>query len=100
MHLVIPYPAPSSKPGPNYELVPGLGYYRFHETTITWPAARETCAREGTHLLILNSEKEWEAVKEIWSRYTNIAPDWRNSFIHVGLTDFVQEREFYTLFGK
>ncbi|KAJ9601233.1 hypothetical protein L9F63_000613 [Diploptera punctata] len=87
-------------PGPNYELVSGLGYYKFHSNTITWAAAQETCAREGAHLLILNSDEEFKAIKNMWDKYPKIATDWRNSFIHVGLTDHVQEKEFYTIFGK
>ncbi|PSN57939.1 Hemolymph lipopolysaccharide-binding protein, partial [Blattella germanica] len=99
VQLVATATAPPSRLRTDYEFFPELGYYKFHKDTVTWPVAREMCAKEGAHLLILNSKVEFEAVKQMWGKYPNISTDWRNDFIHLGLTDHVQEGQFYTLFG-
>ncbi|XP_069675502.1 hemolymph lipopolysaccharide-binding protein-like [Periplaneta americana] len=100
VHLVATVTAPAFIPGPSYELVPGLGYYKFHPILVNWSKARQTCALEGAHLLILNSEKEFAAIKRMWDLYPKIAGDWRNNFIHIGITDHEIEGQFFTLFGK
>ncbi|XP_069675508.1 hemolymph lipopolysaccharide-binding protein-like [Periplaneta americana] len=100
VHLVATVTAPPLKPGPNYESLPELGYYKFHPVLVDWSIARNTCVKEGAHLLVLNSEKEYQGVKKIWDRYPKLATDWRNDFIQVGLTDHDSEGQFYSIFGE
>ncbi|XP_069675501.1 hemolymph lipopolysaccharide-binding protein-like [Periplaneta americana] len=100
VHLVATVTAPSLKPGPNYEFLPELGYYKFHPITVDWNVARETCMKEGAHLLVLNSEKEFQAVKKIWDRQPKLTNDWTNDYLQVGLTDHETEGQFYSIFGE
>ncbi|XP_069675499.1 hemolymph lipopolysaccharide-binding protein-like [Periplaneta americana] len=100
VHLVATVTAPLMKPSPNYEYLPELGYYKFHPITVDWSVARETCMKEGAYLMVLNSEKEFQAIKKIWDRQPKLTTDWRNDFIHVGLTDHETEGQFYSIFGE
>jgi hypothetical protein len=80
--------------------VPGLGYYKFHANAQTWLAARHTCTKERAHLLIVNSDDEFATVKSIWDNYPNLFQDWRNDYVHIGITDLAEEGNFTTMFGK
>ncbi|XP_066996011.2 hemolymph lipopolysaccharide-binding protein-like [Anabrus simplex] len=55
-------------PVAGYELFSGLGFYKMHLTPLTWEAARDKCAQEGAHLMIINSEKEAEVYRKIMAR--------------------------------
>lgn len=44
--------------GNNYTEVKGLGWYKLHPQSKNWLEASKTCANEGAHLAIVNSEKE------------------------------------------
>ncbi|KAJ4450506.1 hypothetical protein ANN_01933, partial [Periplaneta americana] len=100
VHVVATVTAPFMRPGPNYEFVPELGYYKFHPITVDWYVARRTCAKEGAYLMVLSSEKEFQAIRKIWDRQPKLTNDWRNDFIHVGLTDHETEGQFYSIFGR
>ncbi|XP_069675500.1 hemolymph lipopolysaccharide-binding protein-like [Periplaneta americana] len=100
VHVVATVTAPFMRPGPNYEFVPELGYYKFHPITVDWNVARRTCAKEGAYLMVLSSEKEFQAIRKIWDRQPKLTNDWRNDFIHVGLTDHETEGQFYSIFGE
>jgi hypothetical protein len=80
--------------------VPGLGYYKFHANAETWLAARHTCTKEGANLLIVNSDDEFATVKGIWDKYPNLFQDWKNDYVHIGITDLAEEGNFTTMFGK
>ena len=86
-------------PGPGYELVPGLGYYKMHTVAEKWDDARKICMQEGTHLLILNSGAEMDAVKSIWSKNLNISGSNFPDYIYVGVHDRFNEGDFITILG-
>ena len=88
------------KPGPDYELIPGVGYYKFHRQAKTWNEARVTCQREGGHLVIVNSLTEAGALLHLWEPYTKMFPDWRNDWAHAGFHDQFAEGDHVTVFGK
>ncbi|KAJ9596773.1 hypothetical protein L9F63_012204 [Diploptera punctata] len=52
-------------PDTGYTYVPRLGHYKLHNVSErrSWHEAHATCAREGSHLLILNSEHEENVIK-------------------------------------
>ncbi|PSN58142.1 hypothetical protein C0J52_00973 [Blattella germanica] len=45
-----------------YQMLKGLGYYKLQKDKKTWQQALEACEKEETHLLIVNSEEEAEAI--------------------------------------
>jgi hypothetical protein len=77
-----------------------MGYYKMHTVPEKWDDARKICIGEGTHLLILNSGAEMDAVRTIWSKYTNITgPAYVDYYIFVGVHDRFNEGEFITILG-
>ncbi|XP_069675504.1 hemolymph lipopolysaccharide-binding protein-like [Periplaneta americana] len=100
VHVVATVTAPPLIPGPNYELLPELGYYKFYPARVNWFLARETCMKEGAYLLVLNSEKEFQAIKKMWETHPKVTNDWKDDVIHVGITDHKIEGQFYTIFEK
>jgi hypothetical protein len=78
-----------------YELLPGLGYYRFHYVPFTWYKAVITCTEESGHLLILNSPKEFTELKKIWD-----TAGVKGDYLHIGINDFDKEGEFVSILGK
>ena len=72
-------------PGPLYELVPGMGYYKFHNELKTWDQALEICEREGAHLGIPNSRREALLFTELHNRLPALVDDWRKDYGHVGV---------------
>ncbi|KAJ4449396.1 hypothetical protein ANN_00795 [Periplaneta americana] len=91
--------APPRKPSPNYELIPGLGYYKLHTEAKPWHDARQICAQEGAHLAIINSEEEAEELKAILARHPKILSDWRNEYAYIGMSDIRSEGDWITIFG-
>ncbi|XP_069681411.1 hemolymph lipopolysaccharide-binding protein-like [Periplaneta americana] len=87
-------------PGPDYELIPGLGYYKIHTNIKSWGEAVEVCYSEGAHLLIYNSNDEVKATEHLWTKHPSNLSGWRNSWIHIGFHDMFQERKYVTIFSK
>ncbi|XP_069694778.1 hemolymph lipopolysaccharide-binding protein-like [Periplaneta americana] len=86
--------SPPSIP-PEYELFPGVGYYKFHETPKTWDEARKICEEEGAYLAIVNSKKESQIFQNLLSSATTY-----RDFLLLGFHDRFVEGEFVTIFGK
>ncbi|XP_069675815.1 hemolymph lipopolysaccharide-binding protein-like [Periplaneta americana] len=98
--IVATVTAPPRKPSPNYELIPGLGYYKLHTEAKPWHDARQICAQEGAHLAIINSEEEAEELKAILARHPKILSDWRNEYAYIGMSDIRSEGDWITIFGQ
>lgn len=94
IHLVTTITAPPEHLHVNYKLLPGLGYYTFHEIPTSWYKAVITCKEENGNLLILNSPEEFTELKKIWD-----ASGVKGDFLHVGINDFDKEKEFVTVLG-
>ncbi|XP_069695698.1 hemolymph lipopolysaccharide-binding protein-like [Periplaneta americana] len=92
--------APPQRPGRDYELVQDFGYYKLHTEPRNWHNAREKCVKEGGHIVVINSEKEFEAIRKIWDRYPTITDDWRNTYTFVGVSDLETTKKFITIFGE
>jgi hypothetical protein len=80
--------------------VPGFGYYKFYKIGKTWYEAQATCAKEGAHLIIPNSDEEFEAIKKIWDRYPSPYTDWRKNHVFMGVSDIAREGHFMSVLGK
>jgi hypothetical protein len=80
--------------------VPGLGYYKLHTEPQNWLKARKTCTLERAHLLIVNSDEEFATVKRIWDIFPKLLPEWRNDYVHIGISDLAKEGHFITIFGE
>ncbi|XP_069695672.1 hemolymph lipopolysaccharide-binding protein-like [Periplaneta americana] len=91
--------APPQRPGPDYELVPELGYYKMYITGKTWTEARDICAKDGGHLLILNSELEAGVARSFWRRHPKIFDGWKNDCAYIGIHDEYIEGEYITILG-
>ncbi|XP_069705068.1 hemolymph lipopolysaccharide-binding protein-like [Periplaneta americana] len=87
-------------PGPFYELIPNLGYYKLHNQPRKWFAARYICQKEGAHLGIINSQIEAHYVKEMWNRLPKLQNDWRKGFVFLGVSDLRSERHWETIFDE
>ncbi|PSN48137.1 hypothetical protein C0J52_23765 [Blattella germanica] len=50
-----------------YQFFPGLGYYRLHgmDSRKNWRDAQKVCEQEGSHLLVINSVKEEEVIRNL-----------------------------------
>lgn len=95
LSIVSAIKVPPLTPGPDYELFPGVGYYKFHPTMKTWPDARKTCVSEGGHLIILNSDIEANIAKRLFSRHKQLG-----TWVFVGFHDESAEGEYITVLGE
>lgn len=91
---------PPPRAGPDYELFPGMGYYKLHTTPRTWNEALRTCAVEGAHLAIVNSESEARFLQLLFSRHPKITGGNHNDYAYLGVHDMFSEGQFTTIFGK
>ena len=91
---------PRSTPAPDYEVIPGLGYYKLHKDAQTWHTARVICQKEGAYLAIINSDFELSVMKMLFDQNPALTDDWRNPFAFVGISDLKQPKNFVTIFGK
>ncbi|XP_069705060.1 hemolymph lipopolysaccharide-binding protein-like isoform X2 [Periplaneta americana] len=87
-------------PGPFYQLIPKMGYYKLHNQPKKWFEAKYICQKEGAHLGILNSQIEFQYVKEMWNRLPKLQNDWRKGFIFLGVSDTRIEKHWETVLDE
>ncbi|XP_069674759.1 hemolymph lipopolysaccharide-binding protein-like [Periplaneta americana] len=89
-------PPTQPQPGDGYEqlLPPGLGLYKFHKALDTWYNAEMICVKEGGHLLVLSSDKEFAVLKKKWDE-SGVG----GTYLHIGINDFDKEGTFVTVTG-
>ncbi|XP_049801451.1 asialoglycoprotein receptor 1-like [Schistocerca nitens] len=83
----------------NYEVFPGVGIYRFHRAALPWEEARRKCEKEGAHLLVLNSEEEWNVVDSLMRRCPELLDSHFNYYSYIGVHDMRKENHFETVLG-
>ncbi|KAJ9577537.1 hypothetical protein L9F63_005910 [Diploptera punctata] len=83
-------------PEPGYQLIPGFGYYKFHNRGKTWLDARDTCEKEGAHLAIINSKEESLILMDLFSKAPRFHEDWN----FIGMTDENEEGNWMTIFNE
>ncbi|XP_067004404.2 hemolymph lipopolysaccharide-binding protein [Anabrus simplex] len=91
--------SPPPRAGPDYELFPGVGYYKFHTTPVTWNEAEKICEKEGAHLAIINSEAESGVLALIFARHPKI-PGAYDGVVSIGFHDKYVEGQYITVFGE
>ncbi|XP_046395333.1 hemolymph lipopolysaccharide-binding protein-like [Ischnura elegans] len=92
--FIAPPPLPA-----DYELFPGVGYYKFHTTFANgFEDASLKCAQEGGHLAIINSEAEHQVVQVMFAKHPESTV--KTVWAFVGFHDRKKEGEFYTIFGE
>nr|CAD7262198.1 unnamed protein product [Timema shepardi] len=91
--------APPTRAGPNYELVPEQGYYKFHTLGHTWEEARKACAQEGAHLAIINNEAEAKLVQQMFNQNPKKQNVSHSDFAMIGFHDRFVEGQYITIFG-
>jgi hypothetical protein len=90
------FPAPPLR-APGYELHRGVGYYKIHSERKTWHEARQICAKEGSHLAIINSEEESKVLQSI---FAPVAAKLPALLVFIGFHDLYNEGQYLTVFGK
>ncbi|XP_032524376.2 uncharacterized protein LOC116775585 [Danaus plexippus] len=79
--------------------------YKFHKVARNWTRAFMTCAAEGGHLAIINSETEAAVLQELFARHpqntikSNLRPIMRD-IIHVGFHDWAERGIWTTIHGQ
>ncbi|XP_068082542.1 hemolymph lipopolysaccharide-binding protein [Anabrus simplex] len=81
----------------DYELFPGIGYYKLHTKAELWEAAREICVREGAHLIVINSDAEANVVREYFSRKPTFSGSSDRNYVFAGFHDKYTEGDFVTV---
>ncbi|XP_047108498.1 hemolymph lipopolysaccharide-binding protein-like [Schistocerca piceifrons] len=86
---------PPARVGADYKYFPNVGYYKLHTDKRNWENARRTCAKEGAHLAIVNSEAEENAIREVMRAHST------EKFIaFIGFHDMFKEGEYLTVLGQ
>ncbi|KAJ9593003.1 hypothetical protein L9F63_015322 [Diploptera punctata] len=91
---------PRSTPPEDYELIPGLGFYKLHKEPENWHTARVMCRKEGAYLEIINSHFELSVIKMLFDRNPTLTDDWRNPYAFVGVSDLQKHKTFVTIFDE
>ncbi|XP_067002284.2 hemolymph lipopolysaccharide-binding protein [Anabrus simplex] len=89
-----------SSPPADYEFFDGLGYYKFHTDPVTWLDAVIICAKEGGHLLVLNSEREADVVRKFFARKPDIFGADYTDYLQIGFHDLYHEGQYTTITGE
>ncbi|XP_067004843.2 hemolymph lipopolysaccharide-binding protein-like [Anabrus simplex] len=84
----------------DYELFPGLGFYKLHTIGKDWPTARSICVQEGGHLMVINSDAEAEVVKTLFSRKPKFSGTWDQINVFVGISDDLKEGQYMAVTGE
>ncbi|XP_067002340.2 hemolymph lipopolysaccharide-binding protein [Anabrus simplex] len=87
-------------PPPGYELVLGRSYYKIHNEGADWEVARQTCVREGAHLLITDNSFALEVLKLFYTQYKNLIEARGYTALHVGYFDPAKDGNFISIWGK
>ncbi|PSN49027.1 Hemolymph lipopolysaccharide-binding protein [Blattella germanica] len=82
---------PPLQTGNGYVHLQGFGIYKIHKEKKNWMDAMQTCTKENAHLLIVNSENEFSALKLLG----NIEGPY-----HTSINDLYEEGQFVTQFGR
>nr|XP_026497971.1 C-type mannose receptor 2-like isoform X1 [Vanessa tameamea] len=88
-----------------YSLDPNTGScYKFHRIARNWTRAFMTCAAEGGHLAVINSETEANVLREIFAKHPQNSirsnlPGIMRELIHVGFHDWNERGIWTTIHG-
>ncbi|PSN44415.1 hypothetical protein C0J52_16451 [Blattella germanica] len=75
-----------------YKCTSDLKFYKLYSASKTWKEARKTCEKDGSHLLVLNSEEEADKIE------TLIENSRTTRYMHwIGLVRQSEEDNFFTV---
>ncbi|PSN42769.1 hypothetical protein C0J52_20974 [Blattella germanica] len=78
-----------------YELVPGFRYYKiFKGDAKNYEDAKRLCAKNGAHLVVVNSNDEAKALNKFLDEYGSHTRYW------AGFDDIDEEGEYKTIYNK
>ncbi|XP_068081701.1 hemolymph lipopolysaccharide-binding protein [Anabrus simplex] len=92
--------SPPLKPGEDYTLLSDLGYYKLYTTPKSWSQANSICNKDGAHLIILNSEKEAQAVNQMFRGLSKSSDMTSKDHLFAGFHDQLHEGHFITIYGE
>ncbi|CAG2066622.1 unnamed protein product [Timema podura] len=52
----------------SFQLVRDVGYYKYHTNKATWQEAQDTCRREDSNLVLVNTPQEMTAIGDLLSK--------------------------------
>ncbi|PSN53543.1 Hemolymph lipopolysaccharide-binding protein [Blattella germanica] len=87
-------------PGPFYERVRGMGFYKLHTQSKTWKEAKAICEREGAHLAIMNSAEEVALLQEFRRRLPRLHGNGLDDLVYLGFNDIQTEGVWVTIFNE
>ncbi|KAJ8681206.1 hypothetical protein QAD02_016993 [Eretmocerus hayati] len=83
----------------DYCCIMNVGVYKLYTNLTTWNEARESCKKEGAHLAIINSRKEAELLRDMFTNSTLMkTPDFNKVRVLIGFHDMYRDGNFVTLF--
>jgi hypothetical protein len=100
LQVIHSFAAPPELPTPGYELFPLMGYYKFHSVGRTWREALHTCAQEGAHLAIINSQEEANLIRSLYDKNPKVQNATDNHHAFLGYHDLYTEGQFETILGN
>lgn len=77
-----------------YDLVEGMGYYKFYEEQVTWGHALQLCQQESSSLAVINSDEEAKVVAALFEGHAGA------NLAHVGVQDEYREAFYFTVHGQ
>jgi hypothetical protein len=78
----------------SYTRIGNFGYYKLHTDIKEWDEAKEVCRQEGTAMLVLRSQEEFDALLEFFGA------DVAHRFIYYGAHHKFNYYDFVTIYGK
>nr|CAD7418921.1 unnamed protein product [Timema poppensis] len=76
----------------SFQLVRDVGYYKYHTNKATWQEAQDTCRREDSNLVLVNTPQEMEVIGEIMHRHGV-------RYVYSGFHDLFLHGQYVTVFG-
>nr|CAD7452469.1 unnamed protein product [Timema tahoe] len=76
----------------SFQLVRDVGYYKYHTNKVTWQEAQDTCRREDSNLVLVNTPQEMAAIGEIMHQHGV-------RYIYSGFHDLFLHGQYVTVFG-
>lgn len=75
--------------------------YKLHRRGLTWPRAYMTCMAEGAHLAVVNSEKEFAVLRDLFNRNSgSVIFSEHTEYVAIGFSDPNDGGSWRTIHGK
>ncbi|KAK7865530.1 hypothetical protein R5R35_011578 [Gryllus longicercus] len=88
------------QPPADYELILGEGYYKLHTGGRRWPEAMQVCESEGGHLMVIDTQRESNVIRELFAREPKITNAYNIHWLAVGFHDRYVSKRYETVTGQ